>query len=98
MSGFIIFLIALSFGIAFYYDITFIFSFIAIFIIFCNVLLMFYTDFIEWDKLENLNNYIKKANDTFNENELFIQALKTILLRKKIPLEDIKKQMDKLRK
>ena len=52
---------------------------------------------LNFQKEEVLDEEIKKTNDRYNDNELFIKALKNVMFRKSISLDEVQTEHEKLK-
>jgi hypothetical protein len=86
-----------GFMIAYYFEVTDLYPFLCMIVLVSNISALLLLDFINWNYLKELNEAIKKNTDTYKENNLFIKALKNLVLKKEFPLEDIEKEIEKLK-
>lgn len=56
-----------------------------------------FLDTSQWHKFDILDEEIKKTRDRYEDNELFIKALKRVVVRKSITLEEIEEEKEKLK-
>jgi uncharacterized membrane protein (DUF106 family) len=87
-----------GFMIAYYFEVTYLYPFLCMTILVSNISALLLLDFIDWNHLKKLNEAIKKNTDTYKKNTLFIKALKNLVVRKEFPLEDIEKEIEKIKK